>query len=319
MRRKKRIIKIIAMTIACVILSSASTFYYFGVYQKNKLIEAHNKEIEKYQIDLNASCYIINKNVTKNSKVKTNDLKKIKIPNEIKNDSIVSDTSKIEESFYLNDYEKGSILYKNMVYDYDNLSSDLRQYEISSLMLPSGIEIGNYIDVRISFPSGLDYVVLAKKKIRSINKDEKSDNSELSTLYLNSEEILRLSSAMVDSYINGDVKLYSTIYLDPQTQKASKITYPSNPQVEKLMKEDTNIVHKAKNSLASREEISESLDNRGISDNKEAQRDLSTPPDGSAQDDIGVDGSNNPVISTTVSENERSGENSQDNTTNDIE
>ncbi len=242
MRRKKRIIKMVSLIVASVLLTFFSTFYFFGVYEKNKIVAEYDKKLEEYKIDLSSSCYQLNKDVEKNSKVEKEDLKEVKIPRELKSKSLIVKMEKLDDSYYSEDLEKGSLLYKNMVYNYDGLESDLREYEVSSLILPTGIEIGDYIDVRISFPNGLDYVVLSKKKIRSINEIEEEKDGSLSTVYLNSEEILRLSSAMVDSYMNGEVKLYSTVYLDPQTQKASEVTYPNNSAVEEQMNIDANVL-----------------------------------------------------------------------------
>ncbi len=259
MRRKKRIIKIVSIVVASIIITFTSTFYFFGVYQQNKIIADCDKKIQEYKIDLSSSCYQLNNDVSKNAKVKKEDLREVKIPRELKSKSLILEIAKLNESYYSEDLEKGCILYKNMVYNYDGIESDLREYEISSLILPTGIEIGDYIDVRISFPNGLDYVVLSKKKIRSINEIEDEKEGNLSTLYLNSEEILRLSSAMVDSYLNGEVKLYSTVYLDPQTQKASEVTYPSNSIVVEQMNIDANVLARLNKSVEIKEIVNKDL------------------------------------------------------------
>ncbi|MDO4773270.1 MAG: hypothetical protein Q4A72_06910 [Bacillota bacterium] len=243
MRQRIRMIKMLSILIGSVLLSTLLTFFIFGVYQKNKLIAEHEKEIEKYKIDLHTSCYVVKKDVEANAEVQVEDLQPVRVPKELYTMELVADTDKLKEAFYSQDLKKGTVLYKNMVYHFDGLASDLRKYEISSLLLPSGIEIGDYVDVRIKFPNGLDYVVLAKKKLIAINKMEES---ELCTLHLDSQEILRLSSALVDAYLNEETELYSTVYLDPGSQRASEVTYPSNPSVAKLLKEDANILSMAK-------------------------------------------------------------------------
>ncbi len=227
MRRKKRIVKMTLIILFCVIFSSGANYFYFGIYEKNKIIENYEEKMAEYKFDRNTNCYILTKNVTKNNPLKMDNLKAVKIPKDLDSANLIKDSKKIKQSFYANDYKEGTILYKNMLYNYNHLASDLRLYEIASLNLPSAIEIGNYIDVRLNFPDGSDYVVLAKKKIRSIKINEKKKNETLCTLYLNAEEISRLALAKVDAHRDGNVKLYSTIYLDPQTQKASEITYPS--------------------------------------------------------------------------------------------
>lgn len=233
----------LSILIGSILFSTLLTFFIFGVYQKNKLIAEYEKEIEKYKIDLHTSCYVLKKDVEANTQVQVEDLQLVRVPKELYTMDLVADTEKLKQAFYSQDLKKGSILYKNMVYRFNDLASDLRKYEISSLLLPSGIEIGDYVDVRIKFPNGLDYVVLAKKKVIAINKVEEI---ELCTLHLDSQEILRLSSALVDAYLNEETDLYSTVYLDPSSQRASEVTYPSNPSVAKLLKEDANVLTMAK-------------------------------------------------------------------------
>lgn len=91
------------------------------------------------------------------------------------------------------------------------IGTDVRIQEINSLVLPSDLAVNEFVDVRIKFPSGVEYIVLAQKKIKDIiNTTIKLDLSE--------EEILILNGSIVDSYINDGSKLYAVKYTDPTTQ-----------------------------------------------------------------------------------------------------
>lgn len=88
---------------------------------------------------------------------------------------------------------------------------DERIQEISSVMLPTGLVEGEYIDIKIKMASGLEYVVLPQIRV------EKIFGTSI-WLYLNEEELYLLNSAIVDTYLNDGVTLYGVRYVDPTTQ-----------------------------------------------------------------------------------------------------
>ena len=91
------------------------------------------------------------------------------------------------------------------------VSVDERIQEVSSVMLPTGLAEGEYIDVKIKMASGLEYVVLPQIKVEKIF-------GTTIWLYLNEEELYLLNSAIVDTYLNEGVVLYGVRYVDPTTQ-----------------------------------------------------------------------------------------------------
>lgn len=90
-------------------------------------------------------------------------------------------------------------------------SDDLRLEEFSMIALPSDLLDGDYIDVRIMFPTGVDYSVLIGKKVESY-----TDNTIF--LKLTEDEILTMGSAIVEAYMYEGTKLYATKYVDPTYQ-----------------------------------------------------------------------------------------------------
>ncbi len=91
------------------------------------------------------------------------------------------------------------------------VAADVRSQEINTVLMPTDLNIGDYIDIRIMFPNGTDYVVLAQKKVENIVGK---------TFWINmaEDERLLLSSATVDSYLNQGSKLYATKYTDATSQ-----------------------------------------------------------------------------------------------------
>lgn len=91
------------------------------------------------------------------------------------------------------------------------LSADVREQEINTILMPSDLVSGDYVDIRIMYPNGTDYIVLAQKKVGEISG---------STMWftLTEDERLILNGAIVDSFLNEGTKLYATKYYDPQSQ-----------------------------------------------------------------------------------------------------
>src|SRR5574344_2172894 len=91
------------------------------------------------------------------------------------------------------------------------VAADVRSQEINTVLMPSDLNIGDYVDIRLMLPNGTDYVVLAQKKVENIVD---------STFWMNlaEDERLLLNSATVDSYLNQGSKLYATKYTDATSQ-----------------------------------------------------------------------------------------------------
>lgn len=91
------------------------------------------------------------------------------------------------------------------------VSADVREQEINTVLMPSDLVTGDYVDIRIMYPNGTDYIVLAQKQIGTIS-------GSTFWLTLTEDERLILNGAIVDSYLNDGTKLYATKYTDPEAQ-----------------------------------------------------------------------------------------------------
>lgn len=132
----------------------------------------------------------------------------------------------------------------SMLYEGAPTTDDLRNQEFRLIELPSRLQTGEYVDVRVKFPTGEDFIVLSKKKAEQLS-------SGTVWLRMNEQEILKMSSAIVDAYLN-DASIYSVTYVEPGLQRAAAVTYPANASVLDLIDSDPNIVERAKTELERR-------------------------------------------------------------------
>lgn len=103
-------------------------------------------------------------------------------------------------------------LTEEMLVDVDETATDdLRLEEFAMITLPSDTINGDYIDVRIAFPTGEDFSVLTGKKV-----EKYTDNTVF--MKLSEEDIMAMSSAIVEAYMYEGTKIYATKYIDPFTQ-----------------------------------------------------------------------------------------------------
>ena len=98
----------------------------------------------------------------------------------------------------------------NMVSE-EVVAADVRDVEINTVLMPSDLDEGDTVDIRLMFPNGTDYIVLAQKTIDKIY-------DTTSWLKLSEDEIQLLDSAIVDSYLNSGSKLYALRYADSDAQ-----------------------------------------------------------------------------------------------------
>lgn len=108
------------------------------------------------------------------------------------------------------------------------LTEDIRIQEINAITLPIDLMENDYIDVRITYPSGVEYIVLSQKQVSKIYG---------TTIWMDmsEEETLLLNSAIVDTYLTTGTKLYAVRYSDPTTQ--IKVEGDAQSQAEKYIRE----------------------------------------------------------------------------------
>lgn len=160
------------------------------------------------------------------------------------------------------DLNAGTILASSLVYEGKEITSDVRYVEYNMFTLSTTVNVGSYIDVRLTLPNGTGLIVVSEKEVKSIIGNTIG-------LELTEGEILMLESAIVESYIITASKLHVTEYVDPGIQiseatgeEGTLITYTPTDEVQKLIAAHPNIINEAKRNFATRfEQSSATRDN----------------------------------------------------------
>ncbi len=122
----------------------------------------------------------------------------------------------------LADLDAGTILTSSMVSNKEEAGS-FRTVEYNSILLPSKVVAGEYVDIRIKFVgslNSLDYIVLSKVRV------EDCTTSSV-WLTLSDAQMQLLDCAVVESYAVPGTKLYATQYSNDAQPKIAETYVPT--------------------------------------------------------------------------------------------
>lgn len=237
------------------VLVSAIVFSSLGLYGYNKLIKHQDIVLLEYKEKLSEAEKFKNEQLKQKQKVVmatldikageilTEDMFRLgELPIDSVPDNIITDINEVVGKVTKIDISQNGAVIPTMLYEAGITPRDLRAAEYTIISLPTKLKKDDYIDVRISFPTGEDYTVLGKKKVQDLS---------IGTVWLdvNEQEILTMSSAIIDAYLN-DGEIYSLVYKDPEMQQEPYINYPVNINVLDLMLNDPNLIQSAKHKLS---------------------------------------------------------------------
>ena len=147
---------------------------------------------------------------------------------------------------------RNSVLTRELVTSADNTTTnDVRQEEFNMIVLPTQITTGDYVDIRLTLPSGQSYIVVSKKEV-TIPEIDGVPSVDTIWMNLSEAEILMINNAIVEAYYIDGAKLYANIYTEPGLQSAAITTYTPSAEVDALIQSNPNIVDTAKQELRAR-------------------------------------------------------------------
>ncbi|HOQ01987.1 MAG TPA: hypothetical protein PK604_14480 [Acetivibrio clariflavus] len=233
-----------------LVLFSAAALLGFNQYRKmentyKNSIKERDNQIQGYQLQIEENkrtAYIPVEDIKFDTKIEEHMVEEVEIMSSIPGEYFMTEDDMGKK--IKTDLKAGLPIMKYMLED-ELVNDDIRNVEFNTLLLQSNIKKNDFIDVRIRFPNGEDYIVLTKKQVSDIYLPT-------NTIWLNlgQKELMTLSSATVDAYLREGTKLYVVKYVDPQVQKSAIPTYPHNVDVQMAMMADPNILEKASIALA---------------------------------------------------------------------
>ena len=245
MQRKARNSFLLGMLLMLIITGAVIAFL---ILQLTNMKKKEKEEAASY-----VTVYTLNKNVESGEEINANEdltitqVVKDNAPTDYLTPSDLGTTNIAKISM-----TKGTVVSKEMLYVDENVTgNDVRKQEFNMFILPTDLQTGDFIDVRLLMPSGADYIVVSKKKV-DIPAISGVDATGTISIELSEDEINMISNAIVDAFKTNGAKLYVNKYTEPGLQEASTPTYPVNQEVMQLINENPNIIEEARTALWNR-------------------------------------------------------------------
>lgn len=151
------------------------------------------------------------------------------------------------------DMKANTVITPNYVVQSDAIvTNDVRRQQYNMVVLPADLMTDDYIDIRLMLPNGQDFIVISKVQVEIPENGDGTYVADTIWVNLREDEILSLSSAIVEAYGISGAKLYATKYPEPGMQDAASPTYTPNASVTAQINSNPNIVQIAMKELAAR-------------------------------------------------------------------
>lgn len=244
MQRKANNYLLIGVLVTLLITGIIIAILFMQLNKLNSQIKAQEAKMEYV--------YVVAEDINSGDVVDISSLKEILATGEAIPSDVVDINSITEETIAKIDLKAGTILTSNMVNERsEQTTDDMRTQEYNMVLLPTQIQSGEYIDVRLRLPNGTDYIVVSKKKVE-IPTIDGVDSANTIKIDVAEEEILLMSNAIVEAYWAMGSVLYATTYVEPGMQGQATPTYLPSDKVIELMNTDPNIETVARNELFTR-------------------------------------------------------------------
>ena len=140
----------------------------------------------------------------------------------------------------------------------DGSGDDVRLQEYNMISVPANIKNGekgkngSFVDIRLRMPSGLDYIVVSKKRVEMPEDMTEATAGNTIWLRMTEEETIIMSEAIVETYMMDGAMLYAAEYAEPGIQSEAIPTYIPSETTFNLIAKNPNVVQEAATAIYNR-------------------------------------------------------------------
>ncbi len=135
--------------------------------------------------------------------------------------------------YYLYDIKQGQVLSYNQMMDF-SVDDNMRELDIVVDVSPIGLEVGDYVDVNISFTLGQIFTGITHKRVAAIN-------GNVLKLIVDPKDIYVYESMKVDRAIYKGTVISAVKYIEGGAQLAGADYYPVRLQTMTTLVQDPNV------------------------------------------------------------------------------
>ncbi len=177
--------------------------------------------------------YQLNTDVKSKNIIQGYEMELVEMPMSVIPPNAVTDEAEVAGKYYKIGLGKQTTLTLDMVMDFA-ISDDMREMDVVFDEIPIGLMPGDYIDVRISFPLGQDYIAMSHKRVVAIN-------DSTAKLIVSQEDFYTYEAMKTDLAIYASTKIYGAKYVEAGVQKEATVYYPVSLEVLHTKLLDPNI------------------------------------------------------------------------------
>ena len=156
------------------------------------------KKAEKQEKLAMVTVYTLNRDVDAGEEVSEADFTITSVNKDIAPKDYLTPTDLKEKNIAKIAMTAGTVLSKEMIYeDESEQGNDVRKQEYNMFVLPTDLQNGDYIDIRLMLPSGTDYIVASKKRVE-IPQIAQVDATDTISVNLSEEETLLVKMCIRD-------------------------------------------------------------------------------------------------------------------------
>lgn len=227
----------------------------FFMFKKNneQVIQSKDQEIVQLQGQIQqigelVTAYTTVGDVVAGKEIVYEDLTTMTVPFAMAT-NLVLDPETIIGKYYKLNLKAGTPLTTDLIYE-EELTDDLRLFDIVTHVNPIGLEPGSFIDIRIAMPMGEDYVAIPHRKVLEIN-------SGVLKVAVSENDIHVYNSMLVDSIMYPGTQIYAVEYLEGGIQKPAEAFYPASKNIIAIAGKDPNLLNAIRADMLQRREILE--------------------------------------------------------------
>ena len=156
------------MIIGVLVVALGVTMFAFRTKSKKQQaqIDSLNQEVEDLQNNME-EVYVTSKDVKSGSTVELDSVTTTLLPSDSIHENAVTTEEDLTDKIYKIGLKAGSYITTDMISDY-KIHKNMRELDVVMDEIPVGLEEGDYVDIRISFPLGQDYIAMSHKKVLGI-------------------------------------------------------------------------------------------------------------------------------------------------------
>lgn len=183
------------------------------------------------------TAYTVSAKVYSGKVITEEDLIPVSIPqSSVADGETILDPMEVIGKYWKVNVQPGTTVTNSVVMD-SGLTETVYEQDMTFSTLPLGIEVGDYVDIKISLPYGQTFYVMTHKRIEQLVIDQLTIK-----MYLTTTELEIWESACVDYALNKEkgMKLWVSKYVEPGIQDAEAY-YPVRSEIADLIKASPNI------------------------------------------------------------------------------